>query len=786
MPADARFACKKWVEALGSLKVRGARESNLRAVNLDLPLERLVVFTGPSGSGKSSLALDTLHAEAQRRYLNAFSSRMRGLLHAARRPLFSSIEGLPPTIGLDQRPRALPRAQRVGRVAGVDEVLRLLWGRAGSLHCPQCEETIRSWTHDEIVAEILRLPPDERVTLEAPAGQASAGVLDEILRAGFSRVRVHDKVVRVDACAPEPEADLRVVIDRVRIHPDRRQRLQDAVRLALETGEGSLVVVMEGASHWFASTPRCHACKINFPVLEPSLLDVRSHAGRCEVCDGQGREEETVCVPCEGSGLGAVARAVRWSGRRFDDVWGEPLDGWGMWLSAQTPDEVSRVPYGALARRVEVLLTLGLGELSLGCRAREVSSGERQRLRLARQVSSDLSGVLYVFDEPTSGLDDTQAAGVALLLKDLVKAGNSVLVVEHHAAVIQAADHVVEFGPGAGEAGGEVLFEGEVTALERSATPSGLWLQGALPALVRRTREATGTFTWVGLEKDRWAESEVTLPLGQLVALTGANGAGKSLLLAQLGQAWGDSDDARSVVWVDGEPAQSARSNLSTYVGLWTELRTLMAATRESRVRGFKPGTFSLAKRGGRCEACGGQGTVSVDLDFLPRVSIPCEVCGGRRFQADVLQVQWRGHAPDQLLALTVEAAHNVLAGHPKLERILRALKDVGLGYVTLGQTLAALSGGEAKRLHLARELTRLRGGEGASRLYLVEHPEVGLHAKDLPRQLGVLQHLVDEGATVWFTTHRQELAEASDAVLHLDRAHGDKVVRTRWVRQGA
>jgi excinuclease ABC subunit A len=760
------------------IAIRGAREHNLQAIDLDLPRGKLIVFCGLSGSGKSSLAFDTLHAEGQRRYLEALAARVRPGARL-RRPDVDAIAGLPPTIALDQRGGAAAGRSTVGSLIDALVVLRVLFARAGTQHCPTCDAVIRPRTHDEIAGILLQNPGD-RVSLEAPVRGAVATVLEEVQRAGFSRVRVGGEVVRVeDVDVRTAEGTLRIVVDRLRVETERRDRLYDAIRTTAKAGRGVVIAVRDAGEQVFADRPLCVNCDRTLPPLEPELLSWNS-SGACPRCAGRGETDGVRCPDCEGTRLSPEARAIRFAGRSFPEVLASSADELAAAVREWPRTLVAATPLDDLAARLDTIRALGLGHLALGRSAGTVSAGEAQRLRLARQVGAGLSGVLYVLDEPAAGLGDDAVSGVIALIRGLRDRGNTVIVVDHHPDVIAAADLVVEFGPGPGREGGRIVFAGSYAELIAGNTATARWLSGrdALPEPGGHVGAPIG----LRRVRSRAVTLDLDVPTGGLVAIVGPSGSGKTALLEAVrgelraridgdkagrpttGQITGIEPIIR-VIDVDRAPlSRSGRSNPATYSGLWDVLRELLAATAEARVRGLDASFFSLAAKGGRCEACQGNGSRKVDLGPLPEVWVPCEVCHGRRFTADVLEVTWKGLSADRILELSVDAAHPVLAGHPRLDGILRTLSSVGLGYVQLGQPAWALSGGEAQRLRLARELVRATRTTGAGTLFLLDDPSVGLHPADVAVLLGVLRKLVDEGATVWMATADAALAKAADA----------------------
>lgn len=704
------------------VQIRGARDNNLDDLSLSFATGQLIAFCGPSGSGKSSLAFDTLHREGQRRYLEALLQRTGTL----RRPDVEGIDGLPPTIGLDQRERAAAGSTTVAGICELEVGLAVLFGRTGTAHCPGCGRAIEPMSHDRIVERLLRLPEGTRLTLEAPV-RPGPGVLDEIQRAGFSRVRLEGEVLRLEAVGDvSAEQDLRIVVDRIKTAPGKRSRLHDGVRLTSRAGRGVVVAAHAGAEETFVDRPLC-TLHGELPHNEP---------GRFRLFADQARW-----------GLDPAAQEVTVGGTRLPAILEGTVADLGAMLEGWPRDERSEGVLDDLAHRVEVLERLGLGHLVLGSPAGRASRGEQVRLRLARQVSSRVSGVLYVLDEPASGLDDQAAAAVVAVLEELVAQGNTVLAVDHHPTLLRAATTVVEFGPGAGPDGGRIVYQGPPADLPD--TPTGRVLRGEL-VTPRWPGGTTGTRSLGGTLVD---SPGVTV-------LAGPSGAGKSRLLERIRAAGVDvfekvvSAEAASI-------ARSRRSSPATYLGIWNVLRDLLAQTREAKVQGLSSSTFSLNTKGGRCETCAGEGEIRTVLDPLPDVWTRCPVCRGRRFQADVLQVRWKGHAPDELLALPVVEAHPLLAGNPKLERGLRALRDTGLGHIQLGRRADTLSGGEVRRMKLARELARARGPA----LVLADDPSLGLHPIDTVALMAAFHRLAEEGSTVVLASSDPYVIQAASRV---------------------
>ncbi|MEQ1500737.1 MAG: ABC-ATPase UvrA [Myxococcota bacterium] len=761
--------------------VRGAREHNLQAVDLDLPRGALIVFCGVSGSGKSSLAFDTLFVEGQRRYLEALAIH-RGRGPSLVPPRVDRIDGLPPTIALAQRAGAYGPRSTVGSVAELDPVLRILFGRTGVAHCPRCGRPVTPSTHDEIVGALLALPLGTRLTLEAPLRTTGPGLLDEVQRAGFGRLRINGEIQRIEDVRTVPEgASARIVVDRIKIEADRGSRLADSVRLAARAGHGVVIAVHDGpggsGEATFVDRPVCVHDDLPLPALEPSLLSPWGPPGACPTCDGLGRVDDAACPACAGTRLSEVARAVTWRGRSFAEVEASTVDALAASLAVGDPNPIEAVAVPDLRRRLDRMRALGLGGLRLADPIDALSGSEVQRLRLVRQVATGLSGVLVVLDEPVAGLEPRLAEVVVGVIRELVDAGNTVIAVEHAPEVIRAADHAVEFGPGAGVDGGRVVYQGPVAGLLAADTATGRWLSGrsSIPA---RAVELPTSVTVSGPWLRGRPSPAVRIARGGVVAITGPAGTGKSTLIALLatsltggatpGVTLSGAEGLARPILADRAAAKAARSNPATYVGLWDTVRELLASTRDAAIRGLNAGAFSLSTPGGRCEACKGTGERVIELGPLPDVIQQCPVCDGRRFQRDVLEVRWKGLDAAEILASPAARVHPILAGHPRLDDGLRALLRVGLGYVPLGQPVHTLSGGEARLLALARELARAHRRGADDTVYLLDDPTVGLHPQDVGRLVELLRALCDEGATAWLATVDPGLIGAADRVVTL------------------
>ncbi len=770
------------------LALRGARTHNLQAVDLDLEPGTFTVLTGVSGSGKSSLAFDTLHVESQRRYAEVFSPSLRALMDQRPRPPFDRLDGLPPSLAVAQRGGPAPAARAtLGTITDAASLLALLFARRGTPHCPTCDRVLHHTEPQRITRTLLALPAGTRLLVMAPLEDPEGdprSLLDAVASAGFARVRADGVVTRLEEVQGRPRR-LEIVVDRIKVGPDRKERLGEAVRLALRAGGGRLVTEADGTETAWAERPWCGHCRRFWPAPSVRGFSFRSPVGACQDCGGRGAVDGAACRGCEGERLQPAARTVQLGGQRLPALAAGPAGAVGGWLAACSRDPGTAPVVEELGRRLAVLSQVGLGYLALDRDAGTLSSGELQRARLAAAVGSRLAGLLVVLDEPTAGLHPADTARLVQVLRDLRDQGNTLLVVEHDAQVIRAADRVLDFGPGPGTAGGRIVFDGTPEALVAADTATGRALaETAAPA--RASRESGPVVVVRGAAGRTLTGLDLDLPTRALTVFTGPSGAGKSTLvldtllpaMAEDGQPLPVAEVTppapfRRIVRIDAAPlGRSRHSTPATYTRLWDRIRKAYANTKESRIRGWGASRFTLTRKGGRCEACGGEGVRRIDLAWLAPVEVPCETCGGRRFDETTLEVRVRGLDLAQLLALSVSEARVHLAGLPGMDAPLRALEEVGLGYVTLGQPTATLSGGEAHRLRLARELAGVDGGpEGV--LYVLDEPCTGLHPVDVQRLAALLHHLVDGGGTVWVVEHDPLLVAAADHVVELGPGAG-------------
>ena len=879
-------------DMLDRITVHGARQHNLRNVDVEIPRNTLTVVTGLSGSGKSSLAFDTIYAEGQRRYVETLSTYARQFLDQMERPDVDSIDGLSPAISIEQKTTSRSPRSTVGTITEIYDYLRLLWSSIGVPHCPLCGSEISRQTTGQILQHVLALEPDNRVMVLAPVVRGRKGEyrkdLEKLARQGFVRARV-DGVLR--SLDEEIQLDRRknhtieVVVDRLMVKPGIEKRLEASIETATKLAGGLVIVsVVNGEERLYSRELACTQCGASIPRLEPRSFSFNSPYGACEECTGLGskwafdpaklvaddtkpllqgglaqaafsayaqhklheaasRSRIDLRAPYEE--LPAKARTVLMEAviRALQDAYDDATEEYRDWLTefmspvecpacngrrlkpaglavrvrAYSIAEFTALPISrALAtvrnwefgeremqiagrvldeirRRLEFLAAVGLEYLSLERSAATLSGGEAQRIRLATQIGSKLRGVLYVLDEPSIGLhprDNGRLLDTLVALRDM---GNTVLVVEHDAETIGRADYVIDLGPGAGRLGGQVVASGAPADI--SANPSSLtgqYLSGALKIPVpAERRKPNGKYLRVlGATEHNLKNVDVEFPLGLLTLVTGVSGSGKSTLVNEIlyrvlaRRIYGSREEPGShravegleqidkVIRIDQSPiGRTPRSNPATYTGLFTPIRDLYAMLPESRERGYKPGRFSFNVKGGRCEACQGDGLKRIEMNFLPDVYVTCDVCRGRRYNRETLQVKYKGRSIADLLESTVEEALGALENIPQIRPKLQTLSDVGLGYIKLGQSSTTLSGGEAQRIKLARELSRRQTGRT---LYVLDEPTTGLHFDDVRKLLDVLQRLVSLGNTVLVIEHNLDVIKTADWIIDLGPDGGE------------
>ncbi|MBI2569240.1 MAG: excinuclease ABC subunit UvrA [Candidatus Schekmanbacteria bacterium] len=807
------------------IAIRGAREHNLANVDLDIPRDRLVVFTGPSGSGKSSLAIDTLYAEGRRRYVESLSTYARQFLGNITKPAVDFIGGLSPAIAIEQKGTNPNPRSTVGTVTEVSDYLRVMYARAGATHCPQCGRLVQRRSVAQMVDLLLRLPAGSRCFVLSPAVRNQpgdhAGMLDAARQEGFVRARIDGEIADLNELAALDGAlrhTIEVVVDRLIIKDGVRARLAESLELALKRGDGvARVAVIDGGEHVLTARHRCMDCELSFPELSPASFSFNSPQGMCVRCNGLGAifsapappdgdavgawmpSPAEVCGDCGGARLNPYSRAVRLGGKSIVDVSAMTIaEAAGFFGALALEGEAAIVARDALKEvraRLGFLVDVGLTYLTLERPAPTLSGGEAQRIRLASQIGSGLAGVLYILDEPSIGLHQRDHQRLLRTLERLRDLGNTVVVVEHDRDTMLAADWIVDFGPGAGERGGRVIAAGTPESLaHHPESLTGAYLSNRRCIALPQERREPGAQRIVlrGARLNNLRDVTLDLPLGLLTCVTGVSGSGKSSLITRTLipalqnvvdraarrrpgpytelQGW---EVIQRVIEIDQEPiGRSPRSNPATYTGLFDHIRRLFAETPEARVRGYSAGRFSFNVPGGRCEACQGQGLKEIEMHFLPDVHVTCEICAGSRYDRETLEVRYRGANIAEVLAMDVAEARDHLRSIPAIQRGLAMLMEVGLDYLRLGQPATTLSGGEAQRIKLAAELAASRRGQ---MLYALDEPTTGLHFEDVRRLLSVLRRLRDDGNTIVVIEHNLDVIKCADHVIDLGPEGGDE-----------
>jgi excinuclease ABC subunit A len=802
-----------------NIELRGVRVHNLKHVDVDLPLRRLSVLTGVSGSGKSSLAFDTLYAEAQRRYLQSFSAYTRQFLERLDKPDADRLDNLPPAVAVGQRFAARGPRATVGTLTEVVDYLRLLFARAGVIYCLRCGQEVHPASTADVIAAAERLPAGTRFSVAFPSqpepGSDVAAWAAALQEEGFVRVQVGAHVMRLgEGELPKVEEwPAFVLVDRLEAGRTTAARLTDSIETAFARGQGRAALLTDAERLVFDRQPRCPRCGLADPPLEPRLFSFDDPLGACPVCEGTGearREkgrrkkaedgeagESAACPACKGSRLGELALAVRVGGKNLAELCALPVKELAAFCAGLELPEgqqaAGKVLLDQIQARLGYLMAVDLGYLTLSRPARTLSTGEGQRVRLTMAVGSNLVNALYILDEPTAGLhprDTETLLGVLLRLRD---SGNTLVLVEHDAEVIRAADYLVDLGPGAGEEGGRVVYQGPPAGVRESAeSVTGAFLSGRRMITVPSRRRALthGSLRLVGARTHNLKDLSVEFPLGVLCVVTGVSGAGKSSLVQEtLYPALMRQRDRKGagergprtevfgagqlgdVVLMDQAPlARTARSNPATYIKVFDDIREVFADTTEARVRNFGPAAFSFNQPGGRCETCAGQGTLTVDMQFLADVSVTCPDCGGTRYQRDILAVKVRGLSIAEVLDLTAREAFRFFRAHPAIERRLRLLLDVGLDYLRLGQPADTLSGGESQRLKLAGHLASSRRPRC---LFLLDEPTTGLHPADVARLLDCFDRLLETGHSLIVVEHDLDVIKCADHVIDLGPGAG-------------
>ncbi|MFQ6069023.1 MAG: excinuclease ABC subunit UvrA [Candidatus Aminicenantales bacterium] len=800
---------------LDKIVVKGASQHNLKRIDVGLPRNKLIVITGPSGSGKSSLAFDTLFAEGQRRYIECLSAYARQYIEQLEKPEVESIEGISPSISIDQKTISTNPRSTVGTVTEIYDLLRLLFARVGIPHCPQCGREVSSQTEGQIRKRIVETFAGQEVKIYSPLVRGRKGeyqrLFERLRKKGFLRVRVDGKLRELEEQISLEKTKIHhieVLIDEFNISSGSSARLKEAVERALEMAGGELVAVASGREAHYSLKLLCPNCELSLSELEPRNFSFNSPYGACPSCHGLGymtiinSEGELelsgeMCEVCGGSRLRKESLAVTIGGHSIYSLSSVPVSRLMEVLSSfkwtDSQAAVSSKIMKEVFSRLEVMVELGLPYLHLNRTTGSLSGGEAQRVRLAAQVGSRLRGILYVLDEPTIGLHQRDNRRLISLLRDIRDHGNSIIVVEHDEQTIRSADHILDLGPGAGESGGFKVAEGNPQAILSSPySLTAQYLKGEkkIPVPSRR-RRPKGWLTVLKAGEHNLKEIDVRLPLSVMTCVTGVSGSGKSTLIYDIlyralvktlyrgSQKPGKHEtilgveQIDKVISVDQKPiGRTPRSNPSTYTGLFTPLRQLFASTTEARIRGYSASRFSFNLQGGRCEECRGAGVKKIEMHFLPDVFVTCDRCQGKRYNRETLSVLYRGKNIADFLAMTVDESYEYLKAHPMLKRKLSTLKKVGLGYIRLGQPAPTLSGGEAQRIKLTRELGRKGTGKT---LYLLDEPTTGLHFDDVRKLLVLLSELVNLGNTVVVIEHNLEVIKYSDYIIDLGPEGGEE-----------
>ena len=904
------------------IRIKGAREHNLKNINIEIPRDKLVVITGLSGSGKSSLAFDTIYAEGQRRYVESLSSYARQFLGQMDKPDVDYIEGLSPAISIDQKTTSRNPRSTVGTVTEIYDYLRLLFARAGRPHCPKCGKPITQQTIDQMLDQITSLPEGTKLLLMAQLVRGKKGehrkVLDQVRREGYVRVRIDGEIYDVNdeiALEKNKKHTIEVVIDRLAVRDGMRQRLADSLETALKLGSGVVYVqIIDGELLMFSQNFACVDCGISLPEIAPRMFSFNNPYGACPDCSGLGshmefdlelvmpkpeltfaegvfaplsknlnsyamcqidavlqqygftvdtrwcdldarvqkillygsgeeeftygyenmygeykehhssfegvmpllsrryRESEsdemresyenymtiTPCPTCHGARLKPETLAVKVGGKNIYEVTQLPIRECDAFFRdlrlTEREQKIAAQILKELHARLGFLINVGLDYLTLSRAAGTLSGGEAQRIRLATQIGSGLVGVLYILDEPSIGLHQRDNDRLLAALKRLRDLGNTLIVVEHDEDTMYAADHIIDIGPGAGAHGGYVVAQGtaeEIKRIPESVTGQYLRRKKYIPVPATR-RSGNGCFLEVvGAAENNLKNISVKFPLGVFTVVTGVSGSGKSTLVneilykglaSRLYHAKGKPgrhkkilgmENIDKIIDIDQSPiGRTPRSNPATYTGVFDSIRDLFSQTPEAKLRGYKAGRFSFNVKGGRCEACRGDGIIKIEMHFLPDVYVPCEICKGARYNRETLEVKYKGKSISDVLNMTMDEAVDFFQNVPKIARKLQVIKDVGLGYIKLGQPATTLSGGEAQRVKLATELARRSTGKT---LYILDEPTTGLHTADIAKLLLILQRLVDGGDTVVVIEHNLDVIKTADYIIDLGPEGGDQ-----------
>ncbi|MDH3773315.1 MAG: excinuclease ABC subunit UvrA [Deltaproteobacteria bacterium] len=798
-------------EQNGAIKIRGAREHNLRDLTLDVPRDQLVVVTGVSGSGKSTLAFNVLFAEGQRRYLDSLSTFARQYLPVFDRPEAEEISGVPPTVAIDQRSSQMGRRSTVATITEVYHYLRLLFSKVGKPHCPICGQIISAMSPEQMTRDLRQRFENKRLILLAPKIMGRKGfhrqILERAVAQGYEEARIDGKIYSLNPIpklARFQEHDVEIVIRKwKRFSKAGEAELAGVVDETLAVGDGQLVAWGGNKDEVFYSRRlTCGRCHLGMPSLDPRLFSFNSRHGACDRCEGIGHWEGSVdgdvCPVCKGARLNETALSVRINGRNIWEICDQPVSAarglFTTWQFSGRDADIAKPLLDEILNRLDFLEQVGLDYLHLGRGADTLSGGEAQRIRLAAQMGSNLRGVCYILDEPTIGLHPRDNDKLLDTLTELKEKGNTIVVVEHDEETIRRADHLIDLGPGAGRYGGGLVASGTLADLQKTPQSiTGAYLNGNGRRNLASSERIPSSDNWLMLSGARarnLKNIDVSVPLGTFTCVTGVSGSGKSTLVEetlykalanklskaelQAGEyqelaGWKHLD---RVMEVDHSPiGRTPRSVPATYVGVFNDIRRLFSLTPEARARGYGPGRFSFNVATGRCQNCKGQGLVRVEMAFLPNVYVRCEQCNGQRYNSETLAVRYKGKNIAEVLEMSLEEAADFFGAVAKIKRSLRLLVDLGLGYLSMGQSSPTLSGGEAQRLKLANELAK---NHRARTLYILDEPTTGLHIADVEKLVAVLQALVDHGHTLVVIEHNLEVIKAADHIIDLGPEGGD------------
>lgn len=793
--------------------IKGAREHNLKNVSLEIPRNKMIVFTGLSGSGKTSLAFDTIFAEGQRRYIESLSSYARQFLGGMSKPDVDEIEGLSPAISINQKAHSSNPRSTVATITEIYDYLRVLFARIGKPFCVECGIEIEKVTDDEIFKRTkTMIPPKGELIILSPVVRGRKGeyyqMLQDLYELGFSSVRIDGKEKSLKTkilLKKEIKHNIDIVIDKInysKIDDDFDFRLSEAIETAIDMSDGLCTIIFPNNEEKIFSTQySCPQCGFSFPEIEPRLFSFNSPYGYCSACNGLGVENifsSTPCSVCGGKRLNPNALSIKVGGKNIWEVTDmtidKALDFFNNLKISKKEEEIANVILKEITNRLQFLIDVGLHYIKLNRKSGTLSGGEAQRIRLASQVGTKLVGALYVLDEPTIGLHQRDNELLVNTLRNLCDIGNTIIVVEHDENTILASDWIVDFGPGAGKNGGQIMYCGEVKELlknNKSKSLTGKYLRREEVIDIPQRRKVDSRYLKViGASENNLKNINVNIPLGKLVCLTGVSGSGKSTLMnnviydyitGKLNHFKRDIKvkEIKNIEYIDriikmdqSMIGKSPRSNPATYTKAYDEIRNLFAMTPEARMKGYKPGRFSFNVSGGRCENCQGRGTMEIEMHFLPNVEVVCDSCKGKRFNKETLAVHYKGKNIAEVLEMTIEEAEKFFRDIPLINDKLEVLSDVGLGYLTLGQSATTLSGGESQRIKLSRELSKRSKGKT---LYLLDEPTTGLHYEDIKKLILVLQKLVNMGNTVMVIEHNLDFIKCADWIIDLGEDGGDK-----------